>query len=76
MGYGDIYPVTTVGRFVTMLSSVFGIAIVALPSGIITAGYMKALADLDEDVDHIDYNTKYLKTKKLKKLNKEEENSK
>ena len=40
MGYGDIYPVTTVGRFVTMLSSVFGIAIVALPSGIITAGYM------------------------------------
>lgn len=40
MGYGDIYPVTTIGRFVTMLSSVFGIAIVALPSGIITAGYM------------------------------------
>ncbi|MBQ4350483.1 MAG: ion transporter [Clostridia bacterium] len=40
MGYGDIYPVTNIGRFVTMLSSVFGIAIVALPSGIITAGYM------------------------------------
>lgn len=40
MGYGDIYPVTTIGRFITMLSSVFGIAIVALPSGIITAGYM------------------------------------
>ena len=40
MGYGDIYPVTAVGRLVTMLSSVFGIAIVALPSGIITAGYM------------------------------------
>ncbi len=43
MGYGDIYPVTTVGRFVTMLSSVFGIAIVALPSGIITAGYMSQI---------------------------------
>ena len=40
MGYGDIYPVTNVGRIVTMLSSVVGIAIVALPSGIITAGYM------------------------------------
>lgn len=40
MGYGDIYPVTTAGRFVTMLSSFVGIAIVALPSGIITAGYM------------------------------------
>ena len=76
VGYGDIYPVSVIGRFFSMVSSVFGIAIIALPSGIITAGYMKALADLDEDVDHIDYNTKYLKTKKLKKLNKEEENSK
>ncbi|MCQ2431177.1 MAG: ion transporter [Clostridia bacterium] len=43
MGYGDIYPVTTIGRLVTMLSSVFGIAIVALPSGIITAGYMNEI---------------------------------
>ena len=40
VGYGDIYPVTTAGRIITMISSVFGIAIVALPAGIITAGYM------------------------------------
>lgn len=40
VGYGDIYPVTTIGRIVTMLSSVFGVAIVALPSGVITAGYL------------------------------------
>ncbi len=43
MGYGDIYPVSTVGRIVTMVSSVFGIAIIALPAGIITAGYMDEL---------------------------------
>lgn len=43
VGYGDIYPVTTAGRIVTMISSVFGIAIVALPAGIITAGYMSAI---------------------------------
>lgn len=43
VGYGDIYPVTTIGKFVAMISSVFGIAIVALPSGIITAGYMEEL---------------------------------
>ena len=41
VGYGDIYPVTTVGRIVTMISSVFGIAIIALPSGVITAGYLE-----------------------------------
>lgn len=43
MGYGDIYPVTDIGRVVTMISSLFGIAIVALPAGIITAGYMDEL---------------------------------
>lgn len=45
VGYGDIYPVTSVGRVITMVSSVFGIAVVALPAGIITAGYMKELDD-------------------------------
>lgn len=44
MGYGDIYPVTVAGRLVTMLSSFVGIAIVALPAGIITAGYMDEIS--------------------------------
>ena len=43
VGYGDIYPVTAIGRAIAMASSLFGIAIVALPAGIITAGYMKEL---------------------------------
>ena len=43
VGYGDIYPVTMVGRAVAMLSSFFGIAVVALPAGIITAEYMNSL---------------------------------
>ena len=43
VGYGDIYPISTMGRIITMLSSILGIAIVALPAGIITAGYMTEL---------------------------------
>ncbi len=43
VGYGDIYPVTTTKKIITMLSSVFGIAIVALPAGVITAGYMDTI---------------------------------
>ncbi len=49
MGYGDIYPISTIGRIVTMLSSIFGIAIVALPAGIITAGYMDELNKQNQD---------------------------
>ena len=43
MGYGDIYPITAFGRIITMLSAFVGIAIVALPAGIITAGYMSEI---------------------------------
>lgn len=43
VGYGDIYPVTVLGRVITMISSILGIAIVALPSGIITGGYLQEL---------------------------------
>lgn len=43
VGYGDIYPITTLGRIITMVSSFMGIAIVALPASIITAGYMKEI---------------------------------
>ena len=41
VGYGDIYPISDVGRVVSMISALVGIAIIALPSGIITAGYME-----------------------------------
>lgn len=46
VGYGDLTPVTEVGRFISMLSSLFGVAIIALPSGVITAAYMEELREM------------------------------
>lgn len=43
VGYGDIFPTTTLGRVVSMVSAIMGVAIIALPSGIITAGYLDEL---------------------------------
>lgn len=43
MGYGDIYATSTMGQIITMVSAIFGIAIIALPAGIITAGYMEEI---------------------------------
>lgn len=57
VGYGDIYPVSIWGRIITMISSIFGIAIVALPAGIITAGYMTEIDnkhEKEEQSDEID----------------------
>lgn len=43
VGYGDLTPVTELGRLVSMVSSLFGMAIIALPSGVITASYLDEL---------------------------------
>ncbi|MDE6632034.1 MAG: ion transporter [Muribaculaceae bacterium] len=45
VGYGDLCPVTDIGRIVSMLSSLFGVAIIALPSGVITASYLEELRE-------------------------------
>ena len=50
IGYGDIYPVSTLGRLITMISSFLGIAVVALPAGIITAGYMSELQNKEDEI--------------------------
>lgn len=52
VGYGDIYPVSVAGRCITMLSAFVGVAIVALPAGIITAGYMDALQKSKHEKAH------------------------
>jgi voltage-gated potassium channel len=55
VGYGDIYPETIGGKFVSMVSSLIGIALIALPSGIITAGFMESLREdksNDSNINH------------------------
>ena len=51
VGYGDIYAVSTAGKVITMISSMFGIAIIALPGGIITAGYMEEIREQKDGKD-------------------------
>lgn len=48
VGYGDIYAVSGAGKVITMISALLGIAIVALPAGIITAGYMNELENAEQ----------------------------
>ena len=49
VGYGDMCPATDIGRLISMLSAMFGIAIIALPSGIITASYIDELKALKSE---------------------------
>ncbi len=48
VGYGDLYPISDIGRVISIISSMVGIAIIALPSGIVTAGYLDELKSRKE----------------------------
>jgi len=45
VGYGDIYPATDLGRVISMFSAILGVAVIALPSGVITASYLEELRE-------------------------------
>ena len=45
VGYGDIYPSTDLGRVISMFSAILGVAVIALPSGVITASYLEELRE-------------------------------
>jgi voltage-gated potassium channel len=41
VGYGDIYPVTMMGKILGILISFLGVGMVAIPTGIISAGFVE-----------------------------------
>lgn len=57
VGYGDIYPVTPAGRLIGIFIAFLGVGMVAIPTGIISAGFveqytkMKSLSEYSEEAD-------------------------
>lgn len=49
VGYGDIYPATDLGRVISMISAILGVAVIALPSGVITASYLEELRETKKE---------------------------
>ena len=49
VGYGDVYPITPVGRFFASVISLVGIGIIAIPTGIIAAGFNKVISYENEN---------------------------
>lgn len=43
VGYGDVYPHTDLGKLISMISSLFGVAIIAMPAGIVTGGFLEEI---------------------------------
>jgi voltage-gated potassium channel len=48
VGYGDVYPVTVLGKLLSGIISILGIILIALPSGIISSGFIKVYEEEKE----------------------------
>jgi len=49
VGYGDVYPITPVGKFITSILAFVGVALVALPAGILASGLTEAHQQIREE---------------------------
>jgi len=54
IGYGDIYPVTPAGTFLAVVLSFLGVGAVAIPTGIISAGFVEKFARAANAVKRFD----------------------
>ncbi len=48
VGYGDIYPVTVAGQIMAIVISFLGVGMVAIPTGIISAGFVEQYTKLKQ----------------------------
>jgi voltage-gated potassium channel len=53
IGYGDVYPVTGIGKLLASVIALLGIGIVAIPTGIISTGFMEVLQKKEENEGNI-----------------------
>lgn len=55
VGYGDIYPVTLLGRIMGVIITFLGVGVVAIPTGILSAGFVEHYTRLQRLQDAEDY---------------------
>jgi len=58
VGYGDIYPVTVLGRVFGAVIALLGIGMVAIPTGIISSGLIQHMEKAKENTETVDINSK------------------
>jgi len=49
VGYGDVYPLTALGKIMSGIIATLGIGLVALPTGIISAGFVEKIQEQNKE---------------------------
>lgn len=58
VGYGDIYPITILGKVMAIIIAFLGVGAVAIPTGIISAGFVEVYTKVSMDTGVVDNDMK------------------
>ena len=53
VGYGDIYPITALGRAIAIVITFLGVGVVAIPTGIISAGFVEQYSKMQQETPQL-----------------------
>lgn len=53
VGYGDIYPITALGKAMAIVITFLGVGVVAIPTGIISAGFVEQYTKMQQETPAI-----------------------
>lgn len=73
IGYGDVVPVSDAGKALASITAIFGIALVAIPTGIISAGFLQVINEEKGSIkqkNNRSFIMKYTNNIRKKSLNK------
>jgi voltage-gated potassium channel len=54
IGYGDVFPISGWGQFLAAITALFGIGLVAIPTGIISIGFVEQLQNKNTELSNSD----------------------
>lgn len=53
VGYGDIYPITALGKAMAIVITFLGVGVVAIPTGIISAGFVEQYSKMQQETPRL-----------------------
>jgi len=57
IGYGDVFPITDMGRILSAIIAIIGIGFIALPTGILSSGFMEEINKINKkEVNKVNVN--------------------
>ncbi len=69
IGYGDVYPMTGAGQILAAITAIFGIGLVAIPTGIVSVGFLEEISKMKTEKEIAEHRN-YILHKRVRRAKK------